>query len=151
MIAAASLMAFAIVNPRAFPVLAGQKWNMPGVGIITIIKVQQLGKGFDSISPRLNVMYQLVDGSYGFCERSDLRNFGKLLPYSHKISSQKRREINKIIQEIRKQKISAAEYNAPKKKSTIQDAEIILEHNAHRAINQYKRVMSYGDRFFRKD
>ena len=93
-VTAMALMVFIVVNPRAFPILIGQRWHMPGIGTVVIMKVLGSGLSFEKTDRSLNVMYRLPDMSYGVCKKSDLRNFGKLLPHDRNESSVKQKEID---------------------------------------------------------
>jgi len=145
-IAAAVMLVFILLNPQALPVMVGQRWHMPGVGVITIIRVLGSGITFEEAGSNLDVMYQLVGGGYGFCRKGDIRNFGKLFPHSHKvhnISSKKEQEIEKILEEMRRRKeeFVAYDFSSP----GIQDAEIIPDPVVKSAIKQYRYVMLHSD------
>ena len=143
-VTAMALMVFIVVNPRAFPILIGQRWHMPGIGTVVIMKVLGPGLSFEKTDRSLNVMYKLPDMSYGFCKKSDLRNFGKLLPHNRNESSVKQKEIDRVLREMDRQKEKFKTYTPPG--SEIQDAEIVTDHYSNRAINQYRRIMSYTRR-----
>ena len=64
--AACCIIVFIIAGPRGIPVLAGQRWNMPGLGSILIIET-------DIKTQAANVKYQLESGEYGFCTKHEIR------------------------------------------------------------------------------
>ena len=51
-VTAMALMVFIVVNPRAFPVLIGQRWHMPGIGTVVIMKVLGPGLSFEKTEPK---------------------------------------------------------------------------------------------------
>ena len=123
--AAFCIIAFIIAAPRGIPVLAGQRWEMPGLGSILIIDTNIKS----STVP--GVKYQLASGEYGYCTKHEVRYMGKLLPYSR--NAQKEIYINKILQAVRDRNQENANdwtpYQPPpgwvKKPSTVYDAEIV--------------------------
>lgn len=145
-ITALVVLAFIVMNPQAMPVMVGQRWHMPGVGIITIIRVLGSGITFEKSGSNLDVMYQLVGGGYGFCRKGDLRNFGKLFPYdrnsTQNISLEKQQEIKKILEEMRRRKEEFVSYSPPP--PGIQDAEIVPDVHVENAIKRYHLIMSYS-------
>ena len=145
-IAAAVVITFILANPQALPVMVGQRWHMPGVGVITIIRVLGSGITFKGTGSNLDVMYQLVAGGYGFCRKGDLRNFGKLFPHDQNmqdISLKKQQEIEKILDEMKRRKEELIPYDPSP--PGIQDAEIILDISVENAIKQYRYIMSHSD------
>ena len=152
MLTSLALITFIVINPKALPVLKGQKWQMPGIGIVTVVKVLGPGSSFEGgPGSGLNVMYQIEDGTCGICRKSDLRNFGKLFPYPQKISSTRQSEIDEILKHAERYKEKLKQYSPPSSHDDIQDAEIVVEPKSSRAIRQYKRVMSYSRKLYPRD
>ena len=80
--AAACIMVFIIANPKLVPVLSGQRWVMPGLGNILIVKTLGTGATFGKgLGRHIDVKYQLENGDYGYCTKSEVRLTGRLLPY----------------------------------------------------------------------
>jgi len=83
--AAATIIAFIIANPRLVPVLSGQRWLMPGLGNILIVKTIGNDVSFGkNVGKHINVKYQLDNGEYGYCTKSEVRTTGQLLPYDNR-------------------------------------------------------------------
>jgi len=149
-IAAAMVLTFVLINPQALPVMVGQRWNMPGVGVITIIRVLGSGITFEGTGSNLDVMYQLAAGEYGFCRKGDLRNFGKLFPHDQNmqdISLKKQQEIEKILDEMKRRKEDLIQHSTTP--PGIQDAEIVLDVSVENAIKQYRFIMANSDTRFK--
>ncbi len=131
--AAACISIFILANPRLIPVLSGQRWIMPGLGDILIVKTIGTGASFGKgIGKHINVKYQLPNGDYGYCTKLEIRSTGRLLPYSN---NQKDIYIRKILQESaqRKKEKSWRPYSPPRgwvppkntKDETVYEAEIV--------------------------
>lgn len=140
-VTALALIVFILINPKAFPILVGQHWHMPGIGTVIIVRVLGPNATFQTSMPGLSVMYRLPDSSYGFCRKNDLRNFAKLLPYDYKKDLIKQKEIENILNEMERKKSKFQTYTPPGPE--IQDAEIVTDPTTSRALKQYRRVMSY--------
>ena len=83
--AAATIVAFIIANPRLVPVLSGQQWLMPGLGNILVVKTIGSDASFGkNVGKHINVKYQLENGEYGYCTKSEVRTMGQLLPYNNR-------------------------------------------------------------------
>lgn len=81
--AAICISVFIVVSPKLTPVLSGQRWIMPGLGDILIVKTIGMGGSFGkTFGKHIDVKYQLTDGEYGYCTKSEIRSTGRLLPYN---------------------------------------------------------------------
>ena len=131
--AAACIMVFIIASPRVVPVLSGQRWVMPGLGKILIVKTLGVGASFGKgLGKHINVKYQLENGDCGYCTKFEVRSTGRLLPYD---KHQRDTHIKSILSAIRRRSSEKEGYSAyspppgwnPSRKNseTIYEAEIV--------------------------
>ena len=129
--AALCIIVFTMTNPRATPVLSGQRWKMPGLGNILIVKTVGIGASFGrNVGKHINVKYQLLNGEYGYCTKSEIRNTGRLLPYG---LSERDAHIRNILDAARKKSTNKqwSSYSPPpgwvkpQQDGDIRDAEIV--------------------------
>ena len=131
--AAMAICFFAVMHPRATPVLSGQRWIMPGLGSILIVETLGPGASFGSGQGKyINVRYRMLDGTCGFCTKNEIRSSGRLVPYTQK--TPKDEYIEKILDAAKqkeKKDDSWKPYSPPKgwtkkyREGPIVDAEII--------------------------
>lgn len=142
--AAACIMTFIIAAPRSVPVLAGQRWHMPGLGNILIVETNLRSS---TVPP---VKYQLISGDFGYCTRHEIQYMGKLLPYSK--NAQREIYMNKILKSVRernqKKTNSWEPYNPPpgwikpQRDDVVYDAEIIEPETSTSTKDSRKRNLS---------
>lgn len=64
------------------PILSGQRWQVPGIGNVIILKSLPSGERFRSGPGKgSNVVYATDAGMVGYCLKSDVYASGILLPY----------------------------------------------------------------------
>jgi len=127
-VTAMTIIAFMVINFKSTPILIGQRWRMPGVGIVSIVRVLGHGAKFDeNVGADINVMFRLLHGQYGFCRKSEIQASGQLLPFTAASSPTKKLqnetktqiEIDRVIAQIRRE----AELREKANTDTATDAE----------------------------
>lgn len=73
------LYIFVMDGQPAMPVLAGQRWKVKGLGIVTIIQVLGPGKNFGKYGKGINVAYRTRNEEVGYCSKFDIMRIGKLI------------------------------------------------------------------------
>jgi len=73
------LYLFVMEGRPAVPVLAGQRWRVKGLGIVTIIQVLGPGKNFGRYGKGINVAYRTRNEEVGYCSKFDIMRAGKLI------------------------------------------------------------------------
>lgn len=64
------------------PILAGQRWKVPGIGTVTILKSLSSSEKITSGPGKgSNVVYRTENGLVGYCLKPDIYSKGVLLPY----------------------------------------------------------------------
>ena len=117
------MIMYMALHANVTPVLVGQRWRMPGVGIIRIARVLGSGAMFGKdIGADVNVMFRLPAGQFGFCRKAEIRSAGKLLPVTVTRSPAERLE-DEIQVQIEIDKIVARMRNESKKASAVYDDE----------------------------
>jgi len=136
-VTAATIIAFIIANPRSVPVLAGQRWLMPGLGNILVAKTIGSDASFGkNVGRHANVKYQLENGEYGYCTKSEIRATGQLLPYNNR--TERDVYIQNILDTVRERKQGEWKPYAPPPgwrpspdSDEVYDAEIITPTNSN--------------------
>jgi len=81
-IIASAAVTYIVIPPRVTPVLPGQRWFMPGLGNILIIRITSGTQPHRPPRAHADVEYKLADGIVGYCSKAEIRGFGHLLPYT---------------------------------------------------------------------
>ena len=80
-------------------IVAGQRWFIPGIGAITILKTLSDDLYFSEQGPGTNVCFAYENLNVGYASKRDIKKIGVLLP-SHDDSDdleEKDKEIEKVI------------------------------------------------------
>jgi hypothetical protein len=71
-----------LMESGAPPILAGQRWKIPGLGVVTIMKALSASEKFpEGAGKGSNVVYCLDTGLVGYCLKPEIYQKGILLPY----------------------------------------------------------------------
>lgn len=117
------IIMYMVLHTNVTPVLVGQRWRMPGVGIIRIARVLGTGAMFgEDIGADVNVMFRLPSGQFGFCRKTEIRSAGRLLPVTVARSPAERLE-DEIQVQIEIDKIVSQMRGKPKKSSKVREDE----------------------------
>ena len=61
------------------PIMMGQKWQIEGLGEVTILKVAASGNTLPGDGKGFDILYQMNDGRAGYCKKVEVWRSGKLM------------------------------------------------------------------------
>ena len=102
-------------------VMAGQAWNLEGIGSVEIIEVLGAGMSYEGSGSNVNVKYRTLSGMVGYCNKWDIRKMGTLLAAA---KPPKKQEKIEVVLDWAQHKKKQRSDNAVKDKPYV-DAEIV--------------------------